>query len=286
VDGETVLTEAAQSFRKALGERLIAAYALGSLAHGGFRPLVSDIDLGLILRDPPRPEDAETIRAIAECEKAKGSPLHERISVFWGTPATLRGESEGGRFPPLDRLDLIESGRRLFGSDEARATLPRPSADELLVTGAQFALEYLAGTRAGRAPAQELGSMRPAGDDAVEEILHPHVLLARGVRRVTKLVLFPVRLLYTAASGEVGTNDAAVAYYLKDEQAPSRSLIAAALGWRATAPTDDDAADALLCEQMVPLYVQFIDDYIRRLGSLGETDLAAAFGAWRDRLVG
>jgi len=123
VDGETVLAEAAESYRNALGERLIAAYALGSLAHGGFSPLVSDIDLGLIVSDPVRLEDAETIQAIADREKAKGSPLHKRISVFWGTPATLSGESDGGRFPPLDRLDLIESGRPLFGSDEARASL-------------------------------------------------------------------------------------------------------------------------------------------------------------------
>jgi hypothetical protein len=286
VDGETVLAEVAESYREALGERLIAAYALGSLAHGGFSPLVSDIDLGLIVRDPARPEDAETIQAIAEREKAKGSPLHERISVFWGTPSTLRGQSDGGRFPPLDRLDLIDSGRPLFGSDEARASLPRPSADELLITGAQFALAYLAGTRAEMTPDNELGSMRPAGDDAVAEILHPHVLLARGVRRVTKLVLFPVRFLYTATSGQVGTNDAAVAYYLQDEQAPSKALVAAALGWRTTAPTDEEAARELLRKHMVPLYVHFIDDFIRRLGSLDETELAGAFGAWRDRLVG
>jgi hypothetical protein len=84
----------------------------------------------------------------------------------------------------------------------------------------------------------------------------------------------------------VGTNEAAVACYLKDEQAPSKALVAAALDWRATARSDDEAADELLREQMVPLYVQFIDDYIRRLGSLGETDLAAAFAAWRDLLVG
>jgi hypothetical protein len=66
VDGETVLAEAAASYRNALGERLIAAYALGSLAHGGFSPLVSDIDLGLVVSDPARQEDAETIQAKGE----------------------------------------------------------------------------------------------------------------------------------------------------------------------------------------------------------------------------
>jgi len=35
-DGEKVLLAAAAAFRAALGERLLAAYALGSLAHGGF----------------------------------------------------------------------------------------------------------------------------------------------------------------------------------------------------------------------------------------------------------
>jgi predicted nucleotidyltransferase len=285
VDGETVLAEAGESYRNALGERLIAAYALGSLAHGGFSPLVSDIDLGLIVSDPVRLEDAETIQAIADREKAKGSPLHERISVFWGTPSTLRGDSDGGRFPRLDRLDLIESGRTLFGSDEARASLPRPSADELLITGAQFALEYLAGIRADLTPDNEPGSMRPAGDDAVEEILNPKMLLGRGVRRVTKLVLFPVRFLYTAANAEVGTNGAAVAHYLKDEQAPGRPLVAAALEWRTAAPSNEEAAGELLRQHMVPLYVHFIDDHVGRLSVLGEARLVGAFGEWRDRLV-
>ena len=286
MDGDTVLAEAAEAYREALGERLVAAYALGSLAHGGFRPLVSDIDVGLIVSDPPRPDDGDTIQAIADAEKAKGSPLHERLSVFWGTPSTLRGQRDGGRFPPLDRLDLIESGRLLIGCDEERAGLPRPSADELLITGARFALEYLAGT--GSQPAaqsQRLGSMRPAGEDALEEIRSPDILLARGVRRLTKLVLFPVRFLFTAETGQVGTNDAAVARYLEDDQAPSADLVRAALAWRTAPPTDEPAAAELLRSQLVPLYVQYVDDHIKRLSALGESGLASAFEQWRARLV-
>jgi predicted nucleotidyltransferase len=64
--GETVLAEAVDAFRDALGDRLLAAYALGSLAHGGFSPLVSDVDLGLIVCDPLRSDDAETIQAVAD----------------------------------------------------------------------------------------------------------------------------------------------------------------------------------------------------------------------------
>lgn len=286
MSAETVLAEASEAYGAALGERLVAAYALGSLAHGGFSPLVSDIDLGLMIADPVRSDDAETIRAVADAEKAKGSALSERLSVFWGTPSTLRGEREGGRFPPLDRLDLLENGRLLAGTDVRRG-LPRPGAGELLVSGAEFALDYLAGVRAAGSPASaDLGSLRPAGTDAVDEIRFPEVLLSRGVRRLTKLVLFPVRFLFTAETGRVGTNEAAVTWYLADAEAPSTRLAAAALDWRTTPPTDDEAPAELLREQMVTLYLHYIDDHITRLGSLGRVELVSAFQEWRSRLVG
>jgi hypothetical protein len=284
VEGEAVLAAAAEAYRVALGDRLKAAYALGSLAHGGFSPLVSDIDLGLILSDPVRDGDGDGIQRIADAEKRKGSELHQRLSVFWGTPSTLRGEQEGGRFPPLDRLDLLDNGRLLAGSD-ARAGLPRPHASELLVAGAEFAVEYLAGIRPPAVgPAQSLGSLTPAGEDAIEEIRSADLLIARGVRRITKLVLFPVRFLFTAATGQVGTNDDAVARYLRDRRAPGAELVAAARGWRKVPPSGDGAVE-LLRDQMVPLYLQYIDDHIARLGSLGEAELAGAFREWRERLL-
>jgi hypothetical protein len=283
---ETVLVEASEAYRVALGERLVATYALGSLAHGGFSPLVSDIDLAVIIADPVRGDDAETIRAVAEAENAKGSALSARLSVFWGTPSTLRGEQEGGRFPPLDRLDLLENGRLLAGTD-ARSGLSLPSAAELLISGAEFALEYLAGSGVSGSPAPPgLESLRPAGTDAVEEIRSPEVLISNGVRRLTKLVLFPARFLFTAETGRVGTNEAAASWYVAAAEAPGRRLVAAALGWRTTPPADHEATAALLREEMVPLYLHYIDDDITRLRSLGQIELATAFEEWRGRLVG
>ena len=80
-----MLARAVSAYRAALGSRLIAGYALGSLAHGGFSPLVSDVDLGLVLRDPLRAHDRLAIRAVARwC--GPGSALDQRLSVFWGTP--------------------------------------------------------------------------------------------------------------------------------------------------------------------------------------------------------
>jgi hypothetical protein len=283
--GQAVLAEAVSAYRQALGGRLVAAYALGSLAHGGFSPLVSDIDLCVVLADPLIPSDAETVQGVAETVKAGGSTLHERLSVFWGTPSTLRGEQAGGRFPPLDRLDLIEHGLLLSGED-IRQDLAAPSRDDLLVAGAEFALDFLAGIGAtadlaGRA----VGSLRPADHDAVEQLRQPDVLLTRGVRHVTKLVLFPVRFLYTAETGLVGTNQSAADHYRAAfPVAPATNLVAAALSWR-SAPPDRGPAEALLQQELIPLYLHYIDDHTARLIDLGRVDLAEAFGEWRRRIV-
>jgi len=137
--GQAVLADAVRAYRRALGERLVAAYALGSLAHGGFSALVSDVDLGLVLADPLDPSDAETILRVCEAVKAGGSMLHERLSVFWGSPSTLSGRRVDGRFPPLDLLDLIQYGQLLSGED-ARKDLTPPSRTDLTIAGAELRL--------------------------------------------------------------------------------------------------------------------------------------------------
>ena len=50
---DAVVSEAATSF----GPRLLAVYAIGSLAHGGFSPMCSDVDAAIILDDPLAPGD-------------------------------------------------------------------------------------------------------------------------------------------------------------------------------------------------------------------------------------
>jgi hypothetical protein len=286
VQGESVLLEAVDAYRAALGDRLLAAYALGSLAHGGFSELVSDIDLGLILSDPPQAGDSETIQQVAESERCKGSPLHQRLSVFWGTPATLAGEREGGRFPPLDRLDLLESGRLVAGNDDARARVQRPSKQELVITGAEFALDHFAAVQPSEgARGDRLGSIHAGGDESLQQIRSPELLAGQGVRQVTKLVLFPVRFMYTAATGRVGTNGDAVAHYLEQQGAASRQLVEAALAWRTDPPSEPAAVVELLGEQMLPLYLEYVDDHIGRLRSMDRGDLAGSFEDWRAQLL-
>jgi hypothetical protein len=269
--GEAVLARAMRAYRTALGPRLVAGYALGSLAHGGFSALVSDVDLGLILDDPLRAADRLTIRRVARSVRAGGSALDQRLSVFWGTPATLSGQDRGGRFPPLDRLDLLEYGRLLAGRD-VRAAVARPGPEELLVAGAEFALGFL-----GASP------VFFARRTVLAEIRSPARLIARGPRRITKVVLFPVRFLFTAATGQVGTNALAAEHYLASA-APARALVAAALAWRLEPPAADEAS-ALLSRELVPLYVHYLDDHIERLRAIDRDRLAVRFRRWRSRLL-
>jgi hypothetical protein len=284
--GDAVLREAVIRSRAVLGRRLLAAYALGSLAHGGFSPLVSDVDLGLVLTDPIEPSDLPTIEAVADAVKAGGTELHERLSVFWGTPATLAGRATGGRFPPLDRLDLLENGVLLDGT-ECRQGLTGPDPTELLVEGAAFALDFLGPGRQAEGPSgANLGSLTFAGDKVIEEIRRPELLVKSGTRHLTKTVLFPVRFLYTAATGRVGTNHAAVDYYLANPEAMAPALVAAGLHWRTVPPDDETAAVTLLERELRLLYLEYIDDHIIRLEDAGSGDLAASFTAWRRRLTG
>jgi hypothetical protein len=53
-------------------DRLLAAYALGSLAHGGFSPLVSDVDFGLVLERPPTDDYPGRVRTLNEGGLAQG----------------------------------------------------------------------------------------------------------------------------------------------------------------------------------------------------------------------
>jgi hypothetical protein len=282
--GEAVLAAGVAAYRAALGSRLGAAYALGSLAHGGFSPLVSDVDLGLILTGPVKLGDRLVMHRVAAAVRGGGSALHGRLSVFWGTPSTWQGLASGGRFPPLDRLDLIEHGRLLTGHD-ARDGLARPQHDELLTGGAEFALGYLGADRT--LPGRLAGRVRRGRPDGgvLAGIRRPAELVSRGPRPLTKIVLFPVRFLFTAATGQSAPVARAAEHYLAGRPAPAAELVTAALAWRYQPPADEQAAAALLAQHLAPLYLHYIDDHIARLGAAGHDQLAARFSRWRARLM-
>ena len=165
---------------------------------------------------------------------------------------------------------------------DTRLGLPRPTRADLLTAGAEFALDFLAGARRPEGGGQvNLASMRPAVADSTDDIRRPEILIAAGVRRLTKLVLFPVRFMFTAATGRVGTNHAAVEWYLSRDSAPSRALVSEALAWRSSEPTDSRHVAELLQRDMMPLYLYYIDDHVKRLEAAGNSELANGFREWR-----
>lgn len=261
--GEDVADDTVHVSLKLLGGRLITAYVLGSLAHGGFSPLVSDVDVALVLADPILPSDHEVLSGVVEKVRLMGSSLHTRVSIFWGTPASLSGRTAGGRFPPLDRLCLLDHGRLLMG-DDVRNGLPRPTRRDLVVAGARFAVDVLA-------------------DDVVAQAHRPELLVTASMRWTTKIVLFPVRFLFTAETGREGTNDAAVQHYVAQAHAPGATLVAAALDWRTNRPTPEHAI-TMLNDGLLPLYAHWLADHIQRLESYGEVEWGQAFRDWRSRL--
>lgn len=88
---ESAIAAAARTF----GDRLVAVYALGSLAHGGFSPLVSDIDVALVLRSPTDDGDIQRVRDLQLTVNRSGLELADRLSVFWCSPDHLAGRATG-----------------------------------------------------------------------------------------------------------------------------------------------------------------------------------------------
>jgi predicted nucleotidyltransferase len=265
-EAEEVLASAVESARLMWQDRLVAAYALGSLAHGGFSA-VSDIDVGLVLGDPLLATDRGRVANLTDSIKASNRRFADRLSVFWGSVDSLSGTSSAGRFPPLDRLDLKKYGRLLTGSD-VRHKLPLPTHKELVVAGAEHALRRL------------------ATDEVVGKLKNPEALVRSDQKALTRLILFPVRFMFTARTGDVGRNDAAVEHFTATTgETASSDLARLALQWRDTGPQHSDRGTvAVIAAGVLPLYHEFLLDYERRLREYERPDLADSFNAWRQRL--
>src|SRR5262249_39267220 len=80
-----VALEAADTYQEIFADRFVAAYVLGSLAHGGYAPAVSDIDLAVILTDT-NGHDADTVADAHQALVQRGA-LYRKLSVFWGSLA-------------------------------------------------------------------------------------------------------------------------------------------------------------------------------------------------------
>ncbi|HEY4455806.1 MAG TPA: hypothetical protein VGN81_15945 [Pseudonocardiaceae bacterium] len=256
-----VALDAANAYRDAFADRLTAAYALGSVAHGGYAAAVSDIDLGLVLAEI-QDGDAALVESTREALLERG-PLYRKLSVFWASLPALRQGRSDGRFPAIDRLDLHDNGALLLG-DEVAAQATVATAEELLLDSARFAITLL------------------ASDAVIAECHQPSRLLTDSVY-FTKAVLFPVRFLFSTkkTDGRAATNDEAIDWYLAQPEPVAADLVRLAAEVRRGAPLDTNQATRLLAAGLIPLYQHYIDELTPRL----PTDLADAFTQWGKQLA-
>jgi hypothetical protein len=245
-----ILQSVVEVTQRILGERLEALYAIGSLGHGGFVEAVSDVDIAVIV-DRLSSGDRDLGERILAGAEAQRVPLAERLSVFWSDWQQLEAGTYGsGRFPAADRVDLVSCGRLLVGRDQ-RSRIATPSTEELLLDAASFA------------------TTRLLDGDLLRKLRNPEEVFAEGVRATTKLVLFPVRFLYTAESGRVGSNEDAADWYLAGRDRPSREVVAAAVRWRRHGLPAAGHAPELTTAALAGVYREFCRDYARRLAPLG-----------------
>ena len=181
-DLKNFVQSVAEHFNEKLGAILVEAYKLGSLAHGGFSDIYSDIDVGLVLScsEPP-------LRMSELIADAKGlhSEYGKKLSMFWGNP-----EFGWGRLPVIDRLDLLDHGVALLHG--IKPSLRRPSKDEI--------------------HQEQLQSIERSWNSRLPELSRLTSLEPKDRKPYIRAILYAARLIYTWDNLVVGSNDSAVEY--------------------------------------------------------------------------
>jgi hypothetical protein len=244
--GWDVIEAAVAAAEERLGDRLASAYAIGSLAHGGFAPAVSDVDLALLTGEPV--EDIADVVEEIQDEVAGTWELGARLSIFHAPWAEFGDPPEGARFPPIDRFDLVRYGILVGGVDLRGAHATLPSADEIRGHAVESALRRATPERLDA----DLGQLAAGGV---------------SVPDATKAVLWPIRLQHVCDIGQATGNADAVAHYVSLPDAGHGALAQDALAWRGlNAIPDPEDALARIDGEIRDLHVEVF----RRLGARAE----------------
>jgi predicted nucleotidyltransferase len=259
---DQVVADTVEAAQDLFGNEIAAIFTLGSLAHGGFAPLVSDVDVAIVL-DSTNPGTAERIALLQRIVTDRASsPLSDRLSLFWGDWHAVRtGEGDRFRLGPVDRLDLLESGRLVLGSD-LREPSVRPSTEDLVLMSADLMLSKFTA-------------------DYLDDLRDSQALVAGGPRVATKAVLFPVRFMYTLRTGRIGLNEDSANWY-GSESLPGGALALKAIDWRNKGIADPELAIQMLDAELATLHAECLTEYAKELDSLGEIDRAAALAGRAD----
>ena len=220
--------------REVLADRLGAVYAIGSLAHGGFLPSISDVDVALLTTDEQ--PTAAAADEIARRVGREGIELSDRLSIFHAPWAWLGEPREGSRFPAIDRMDLLRHGVLVGGTDERSRHGRMPTHEQISAEAIAFFLDGLS--------RESLLAFDPSA----------------GVRATTKVVLAPVRLWHVTRTGLATNNDEAVDHYLSTTGVRNARLVSAASAWRRRQAMPQRAAVAdLLDGHLLDLHVEALE---------------------------
>jgi hypothetical protein len=253
---DQVVTDTVEAAETVFGAEIEALYTLGSLAHGGFAPLVSDVDVAIVLGSTG-PDTVNRIKRVQSLVVEKATnPLSERLSVFWADWHAVRtGTGDHFRLGPVDRLDLLDSGCLLLGSD-LREPSVRPSQKELVLMSADLILTKFT-------------------EGYFEQLRDAEALVAGGPRAVTKAILFPVRFMYTLRTGRIGLNDGSARWYAAEDM-PGSALALMALEWRNDGISDLELAVQMVDGDLATLHAACLAEYAKDLDSRGEASRGAA----------
>jgi hypothetical protein len=169
-------------FKSALADSLIDAYQLGSLAHGGFSKIYSDIDVGLLLKCTEPPDQMSYLIAAA---KSIHPEYGKKLSIFWGNP-----DFNWGRLPVIDRLDLLDHGVPLLHG--VKPSFRRPTRDEI--------------------HREQLQSIERSWKSRLPELICLTTLEPKDRKPYIRAILYAARLIYTWDHLAVDSNDRAVEY--------------------------------------------------------------------------
>ena len=171
-----------QHWQAELGTQLLGAYLIGSLAHAGFNRRYSDVDLALVLAAGLSQDALDDLKGRAIALSSDWGP---KVSIFWSDRNFALG-----RFPPLDRVDLLDHAVALVESERLRP--PRPALEEIR----QYLREAIFATWVDR-----------ARSFAAAEKLEP-----KDHKMYLRTILYPGRFCYSWMTGRVGSNEDAVAF--------------------------------------------------------------------------
>ena len=199
-----------QDWQETLGAELLGAYLIGSLAHAGFNRRYSDMDLAILTEAGLSQDALDSLKSEAV---ALSKDWGSKVSIFW----TDRHFSLG-RFPPLDRIDLLDHAVPLMEREHLRP--PRPTLEEIR--------QYLR------------GPIFTTWVDRAQSFAAAETLEPKDHKMYLRTVLYPGRFCYSWITGRIGSNDDAVTF-LHERAVPGLDidLMARALRCREAAADPD-----------------------------------------------